>query len=56
MLCANEARRGAEGEKGRQEGRFRSDEIQYTLTEEDPLPFGKSHTFDRILFPIEYFH
>lgn len=22
---------------------------------EDPLPFGKSHTFNRIFFPIEYF-
>lgn len=28
----------------------------YINQEEDPLPFGKSHTFHRILFPIEYFH
>lgn len=50
MLCANEARRGAEGEgegrgrmwnEGRQEERFRSDEIQYTLTRR------------RILCPLE---
>lgn len=28
----------------------------YINQEQDPLPFGKSHTFHRILFPIEYFH